>query len=326
MIPLLLLLVSADPSGAPADARADTLRAQARAALGGEAALSIVRALSLQGKFRRQPPPGSASAAGADARAPRGPRGREAAGELTVEIALPDKLRREESFAVGSGPSVTMIVGLDGERAWMGTDGAAFPGRFGGRGGPDGSAGPGGAASMSAEERKGMEEQRRAAMGRRMRAELARMLLALLADPGEGASTTYGGQAESPDGRADILDVTSAAGAKTRVFLDATTHLPLMLTYQETMPPRRFRRPPAGGEGADGPPPVPAPDAPDASPTDAAPRTVESTLFLSDHRAVGGVQLPHHLSRAVNGTVLEEWSVTRWRVNPSLKPERFARQ
>ena len=321
MIPLLLLLVSADPSGAPAEARAATLRAQARSALGGEAALSIVRALSLEGKFRRQPPPEAGRAAGREARAPRGPFGREAEGELTMEMALPDKLRREESFAVGSGPNVTMIVGLDGEHAWMGTEGAAFGGRFGGRGGPDGP-GPGG-AGVSPEDRTAMEEERRAAMGRRMHAELTRMLLALLADPGEGASITYGGQAESPDGRADILDVTSAAGAKTRLFLDATTHLPLMLTYQETMPARRFRRPPAAGEGAGGPPPAPAPE---ASPTDAAPRTVESTLFLSDHRAVGGVALPHHLSRAVSGNVVEEWSVTRWRVNPGLKPERFAKQ
>jgi hypothetical protein len=311
MIPLLLLLVSADPSGAPADARSATLRAQARAALGGEAALSIVRALSLEGKFRRQPPPEAGSAAGTT-RAPRGPFGREAEGELTMEVALPDKLRREESFAVGSGPSVTMIVGLDGDHAWMGTDGAAFPGRFGGRGGAGGPGGPGGTESMSPEDRKAMEEQRRAAMGRRMQAELQRILLALLADPGEGASIAYGGQAESPDGRADILEVTSASGAKTRVFLDAATHLPLMLTYQETMPGRRLRPPPAA--------------APDASPSDAAPRTVESTLFLSDHRAVGGMQLPHHVSRAVNGNVVEEWSVTRWRVNPSLKPERFARQ
>jgi hypothetical protein len=52
-----------------------------------------VRALSLEGKFRRQPPPESATGAGPGARAPRGPFGREAAGELTLEVGLPDKLR-----------------------------------------------------------------------------------------------------------------------------------------------------------------------------------------------------------------------------------------
>ena len=316
LLVLMLALGAVDPSAAPADARAATLRAQARAALGGEPALAAVQALSLQGRFRRTPPP-SGAAQGQAPRPSRGRLGREAEGDLAVEIALPDKMRREESFAVGSGPSFTMVMGLDGENAWMGTEGAAFGGRgFGARGGPDGPEG------ASPEDRQTREAERRAAMGRRMQAELSRMLLALLAEPGPGASV-YGGQAESPDGRADVLDVTAASGAKTRLFLDATTHLPLMVTYQETLPARRFRRPPAAAEGSDRRPPTPEPD---ASPSDAAPRTVESTLFLSDHRAVGGVALPHHLSRAINGSVVEEWEVARWRVNPGLKPERFAKQ
>ena len=36
--------------------------------------------------------------------------------------------------------------------------------------------------------------------------------------------------------------------------------------------------------------------------------------------------LPHHVSRALNGNVVEEWDITRWRVNPSLKSERFVIQ
>jgi hypothetical protein len=227
-----------------------------------------------------------------------------------------------------------MIMGLDGDRAWTGTEGAVpFGGRgFGGRGGPGGAGGPGDAASggpdrpgrtpsdgASPPDRKAMEEARLAAMSRRLHGELSRLTLALLADAGAGASFAYGGQAESPDGRADVLDVTTAAGDRARLFLDASTHLPLMVTYQETMPARRFRRPPAAAEGAE----RPAAPAPSPSPSDAAPRIVDVTLFVSGHQAVGGLQLPQRISRAVAGNVVEEWEVARWRVNPSLKPERF---
>jgi len=315
MFLLVLALAAADPVST-ADARASALRAQARDALGGEHALASVQGLSLQGHFHRLPPPDTAASDAA--RPPRGPFGRDAAGELDLDVALPDKMRREESISMAGGPSFTMIMGLSGARAWMGTEGAAGGRGFGGGrgGGPRGEA-----DTRSPADRKAMEEERRAAMGRRLQAELARLRLALLADPGDGASVTYAGAAESPDGRADVLDVTSASGTSARLFLDETTHVPLMVTYQETMPARRFRRPmPAEGiDRAETPAPV-------ASPSEAEPRTAEVTLFLSDRRAVDGVQLPYHVSRAVNGNVVEEWDVTRWRVNPAFKPERFEKQ
>ena len=312
---LVLALAAADPLPT-ADARASTLRAQARDALGGESALASVHGLSLQGHFHRLPPPDSG--AGDAAQPSRGPFGRDAAGDLDVDVALPDKMRRQESISVAGGPSFTMIMGLSGARAWMGMEGAAGGRGFGGGrgGGPRGEA-----EARSSADRKAMEEERRAAMGRRLQGELARLQLALLADPGDGASVTYAGPAESPDGRADVLDVTSASGTRARLFLDATTHVPLMVTYQETMPARRFRRPmPADGVDR------PETPAPVARPSDAAPRTVDVTLFLSDRRTVDGLQLPYHVSRAVNGNVVEEWDVTRWRVNPAFKPERFEKQ
>jgi hypothetical protein len=326
VMPMLVALVLAFAATSPssAEARASALREQARAALGGERALAAVRALSLDGHFRRIPPPappdnGTGSAPSARAgRGARGPFGRESEGDLVVEIAPPDRMRREESMALGNGPSFTMITGLAGERGWMGSEGAApFGGRGFGRGGPDGradAAGRGEAEGAANGDRKAMEEARRTAMTRRMRSELSRLTLALLADAGEGATYAYGGQAESPDGKADVLDVTTAAGEHARLFLDAATHLPLMVTYQETLPARRFRRPrPAEG----------ASPAPESSPSDAAPRVVEVTLYVSGHQASGGLQLPQQVSRSVGGNVVEEWTITRWRVNPSLKPERF---
>ena len=42
---------------------------------------------------------------------------------------------------------------------------------------------------------------------------------------------TYAGQAESPDGKADVIDVKGADNFAARLFLDTQSHLPLMLTY-----------------------------------------------------------------------------------------------
>jgi hypothetical protein len=313
MIVLLFLALLATDPPAEADARATALRAQARTALGGESTLAPVHALSLQGHFHRMPPPeGAASDA---ARPARGSLGREAEGDLDVDLVLPDKMRVEASVSRAGAPSFTLITGLSGTQAWMGTEGA--PGF--GRGSPrteNDAAGPAG--------RRPTEDERRAALGRRMQGELERMRLGLFADPGPGASATYAGQAESPDGRADVLDVTTSSGAKARLFLDAATHLPLMVTYQDAVPARRPRRPPSA-DGAERPEETPAP-APAAALTPAAPRMVEGTLFLSDHRAVNGLQLPHRISRAVDGKVVDEWEITRWRVNPTFKPERFEKQ
>ena len=308
---LVAALLSTDPP-ADAEARASALRAAARAALGGESALAPVRALSLQGHFHRLPPPegGPPDAA----RAPRGPFGREAEGDLEVELALPDKMRVESSVSRAGSPSFTMIMGLSGTQAFMGTEGAPGFGAGFGRGGPraeNDAAGPTG--------RGPTPEERRAALGRRMQGELERMRIGLFGDAGE-ARMTYAGQAESPDGRADVLEVVTASGEKSRLFLDATSHLPLMVTYQDTLPARRPRRPPAA-EGTASPDAAPA-----TAPSPAAPRSVEGTLFLSDHRAVNGVQLPFRISRAVDGRIVDEWEITRWRVNPSLKPERFEKQ
>jgi hypothetical protein len=101
---LVLALAAADPLPT-ADARASTLRAQARDALGGESALASVHGLSLQGHFHRLPPPDSGASDAA--RPSRGPFGRDATGDLEVDVALPDTMRREESISMAGGPSLS---------------------------------------------------------------------------------------------------------------------------------------------------------------------------------------------------------------------------
>ena len=70
---------------------------------------------------------------------------------------------------------------------------------------------------------------------KRSQTDLARLYLGLTGStqPGFNCTYTYGGQAESPDGKADIVDVAGPEDFKARLFVDAETHLPLMLTYME---------------------------------------------------------------------------------------------
>ena len=61
--------------------------------------------------------------------------------------------------------------------------------------------------------------------------------------------TRYAGEAESPDGKAFVIDVKNADGFAARLFIDEKTHLPLMVTYKGPQP--RWSRRAAGRPGGD---------------------------------------------------------------------------
>ncbi len=332
---MVLCLVAGGP--AATDARTTAVLAQGRAAIAGESS-PAVQALSVRASFRRSPLP---RPEGADAASPRAEGAerrppwmgqQQAEGDLSLDVLLPDKVRREETLAFPGRPPITIVAGADGDAGWFRTEGTPFgrgfgggrvPGGPGGFGGPDGMGprrGPGrpGEEGAGPDERRLSPEERRAAAARRLHAETSRILLGVLLDaPGDEASFKFAGEAEAPDGKADVLDVTTASGLTGRLFLDASTHLPLMLTYEETPPRRRLRRSEAAaspsGDVAEAPSPSPALPG----------RKVEVTLYFADHRPAGGLQLPFSIRRAVDGHVVEEWEIKKWTVNPSLKPDRF---
>ncbi len=116
----------------------------------------------------------------------------------------------------------------------------------------------------------------------------------LLGGPASEVRFSYVGEVEAPQGRSDVVDLTAPHGLACRLFLDQASHLPLMLTH-------------AGLE----------PRVPSGEPAQTL------TLFLSDYREVDGIRLPHALSRAVNGALVEEWRIDGWRVNPPLEATSF---
>jgi hypothetical protein len=266
-------------------ARAVAVLADARKALGGEEKLRAVKTLQAAGDYRRS----------------MGEMQME--GELELLVEAPDKLRRNEALGVPGGATMVRTEVLNGTEVWEDSS------QRGGMGGHIAMVmrGPGGREMDEAQ----MKEMRR----RARRADLSRYLLAWLLTTDD--VVTHAGVAEAPDGKADVLEVKPAEGPALRLFIDQQTHVPLMLTWQGPQPRMMVRRGPGGG----GPPPNPeGRPAPEGPPPQA---TFE--MRFDDYREVDGIKLPHQISRAMNGSVNEEWTIKRYKVNASLKDNTFTR-
>src|SRR6185436_7458035 len=121
----------------------------------------------------------------------------------------------------------------------------------------------------------------------------------------------YAGQAEAPQGRADVLDVKGPGDFVARFFVDAKTHLPIMLSWQARPAPARGRGP--GGAGRPGvPPPAAAPPSP-----------VENRLYFAEYREFSGLMLPTRVRRSVAGDTTEETTFDRFRINARVDSRRF---
>lgn len=262
--------------------RGAALLADARSALGGEERLRAVTALDVRGDFKRMVGQTTIE------------------GEVQIRLERPDKLRRDEDLSLpGGGPAIVRTEVLNGSTVWDENRGRGglFLGRFGGD-----ARGRGGAAIDPAQ----LEEAQR----RARQTELARLLLIWLL---EADNPAWIGTAEAPDGKADVLEITPAVGPVMRLFLDATSHIPLMLTWQGTAPQLRIagRRGARGGEAA--------------QPQADRPREATFRMTFEDYKAVNGIRLPHLVTRGVDGTTIEEWTIDAYRVNPSFGAGVFTR-
>ena len=303
----VLLLAAAALHGSAADVSVDGLLHDVRGALGGEKALARVTGLSAEGTFRRT--------FGT----------REMSGDVEIAIELPGRYIRTETFSPSGDPGNRMIrtTGFNGEESLDGVAGSGgFMMRFGGPGGP--GAGQGGGTSDG----RAADPERAARMLRGHRTDVSRLLLAMLgrSDAIGPLTVTYAGEAESSDGKADVLEASLEGGAPCRLFIDRETHLPLLMTYREQAPRMlNMQRPPQQ-------PGQPAPsreemeklfrDARERAEKE-PPKTQEVEVFFSDHRKVGGVLLPHKISRVVDGTPVEETVITGYKVNPAFKADVF---
>lgn len=271
-----------------ADDRAPEVMAAARAALGGSK-LESVKGLSAAGAFRRVMGD------------------RETDGELTVELALPSRIKRSEHVGIPGGPTFTRVSALNDGEFWTDSTnrgGGSFMTRVGP--GADGR----GPSEADRERFRRMQQQR-------LEREMERYLLVWLLQPPRGV-VTYAGTAQAEDGTADVVEIAGDAdgAAPMRLFLDQKTHVPLMLSYEDTMPRMLVRQ-----RGSGRPPDSEEMRRRMAEP----PQRVVFELRFDEYRDVDGVKLPHRISQSADGKPLEEWTIEKFQVNPSFKANGFAK-
>ena len=254
--------------------------------------------------------------------------------DVEILLELPDKyVRTDQSNMPGLTMSATS-TGFNGEKPIQPVQGGLAGGAFVIRMGPGGPA-PAQSEKLSPEE----QEKVGKSVVRSARQELSRLMLGWFAaaHPSVSAQYTFAGEAESLDGRAYVIDVKNGDGFAARLFIDQQTNLPLMVTYQG---PQRHvmtsgTRVPGGGTVVQRTPTAPTTEeqrkkeqhdinAQVEEMRKQPPAMVDYTLFFEDWRSVDGVQFPHKIRRAAEGSTTEEWTVGKVRINPKIDPKKFA--
>ena len=313
----VLALTSAGLAGGAAeDQKATEVLAAARQAIGGKR-LESLKTLSVEAALKRNM------------------NEMQLAADVEILLDLPDRYLRSD--ASSGMMNMTMATGFNGVKPIRPANAMSAPGggmiiRMGG--GPGGPMPP--TEKLSPEEQERVDRQ----LLRSSRADISRFMLGwfAMAHPALDAEYVYAGEAESPDGRAHVIDIKNADGFTARLFIDQETKLPLMVTYQGPQPrvitqggPRRPGEAPAhGGQPAR------------AEMTEeerkrlreeaekrfkeaqAQPMPmVDFSLYFDDWREVDGVKFPHSMRRAISGSTNEEWTVNKVKVNPKIDPKRF---
>ena len=284
---------TAPAAPAAPDPKAQDVIKQARAALGGEAALAKVQSLTVTGSARRTFGE------------------REVTADVTLDVLFPDKYKRTEDVGIQGGPSFTRVSAVNGGEVWDDSTNRGGGFRFGGPGGPGGQGGQGaqGGRQITEEDRQRFRQMQE----RRMKGEFARYALIWLLKT--DAAVWYGGVAEAPDGKADVLDVKPAGAPAMKLFVDQSSHKPLMLTYEGLMPRVAFNR---NGQR-------PTPEEIEKM-RNTPPQQVTFEVHFTDYKKVDGVLLPHTITQGTNGTVNEEFTIEKYKLNAPLKPEQFVKK
>lgn len=317
---LIALAIVAGAPGRLAAGQSDTaaeILAQARQAIGG-GKLESLKTFSAEAKTQRNVGTMQMSA------------------ELELMLVMPDKYLRSETSA-GGPVNFSSTSGFNGDRTLTRTGSAGHGG-----GAMVFMLGPGSPAPGQKPTPEQQAEMDKVAL-RMARQDASRLMLGWfgMAHPALNVTYTYAGEAESPDGKADVIDVKDGDGFGARVFIDQQTHLPLMLTYQG--PQRRVMTsgsPMAvtSGGGAQvqrSSRPMSEEDRKKMNDSvqkqvepmrNQPPTMVEYRMFFADWTDVDGIKFPMKLQRATGGTTDEGWAVTKVKVNPKIDLKRFESQ
>jgi len=310
---LVMVVIGGLGHSAAQDAKAAEVLAKTRQALGG-LAIERLKTLSIDASMQRNLAQMQMSS------------------DVELLLEMPDKYVRRETSR--GGTNMTMSSGFNGGKAIL-PAGASMtaPGTMVIRMGPGGPM-PGDAPKLTDEQKAEIN----ATSLRAARAELSRMMLGWLgmAHPALGAQYTYAGAAESPDGKAHVIDVRDGDGFEARLFIDQNNYLPLMVTYKGRQPRMVTSRMPAGAPAGAAQNTAQARQLSDEERKKLQEETearikremgdqplVEFSMFFDDWREVDGLQFPHVMRRGSGGETTEEWTINKVTVNPRIDAKQF---
>jgi hypothetical protein len=304
--------------------------AEAREALGGEKRLSAVKNFLVTGRTRQ---------VRGDNLVPI---------EFEIAAEFPDKyVRKDEIPAQESGPTST---GFNGDELIQLPVPAA----------PTGPPGQGRAGGPATPPTPAQLEAMRKTRVDNVKQDFVRLTLGMFAGSFSSypLKFTYVGQAEAPQGKADVLEAKVPPNFTLRLFVNSQTHLPIMVSWQapaRPTPPGRGGAPgappPAGAAASQGQPPsgppagrgtnpppaqappaaggqapgagAPAPGAATGGRSGPPAAPVEYRIYYADYRDVDGLQWPFRLRRATGTETTEETIFDRFRINTKIDPKKF---
>lgn len=158
--------------------------------------------------------------------------------------------------------------------------------------------------------------------GETHRNDLFRTTLALFLTAPEGldVSYTYAGEGNVDGTVCDVINAAVTNGSNTKLYLDKTSHLPVMVSYQA---PKRFmikikKDDAVKTEEATGDVKILRDKIPAG-----APEMAEYQIKFSDFRSVNGLQLPFRWTQTVGGKDDEVIDITSYDLNPANIAEKF---
>jgi hypothetical protein len=290
-----------------------------KAALGGADKVAAVKTLTGVGRTLRTTAAGTTSE-----------------NEFELAMELPDKYMMRSVLANMGNMSVYRNAGFNGDGLINLID---QPPSLGGGGGGmqvrmigPGGAGAGGAGAAPTPEQKAQSDRAQVLNNKR---EFARLTLGMFGSSYAAfpVQFSYAGEAEAADGKAHVIEVKGQEDFTARLFVDAKTNLPLMLSWMapEPIAPMTITRGGGpGGAGQGGPPPseeelkkMMDDAAAKRKEAEANRKMVEYRVYYSNFKAVGGLKLPHTMQRSVAGKPTEEMTFDSIKVNPKIDSKKF---